>query len=194
VRGERHAAFICARLGGMLLCRTVLRIAEHLWRTVADVRGSCILVVGGGIGGLACALALSQRGLCARVLEQAPAFGEIGAGIQLGPNMVRALGRLGLKDRVLADAWTPNSLVLRDALDGSQVTCMRVCGLARMKRQRHKFWPRLPEASCHGPAQAPRTGCRQTRSNASAPLPARWIHSRRPRWIHHRRDRPGTTC
>ncbi len=81
-----------------------------------------IAIAGGGIGGLACALALARRGFAVRVLEQAPEFHEIGAGIQLGPNMIRALDHLELKDRVLADAWLPDTLVVRDALDGSPIT------------------------------------------------------------------------
>lgn len=82
------------------------------------------LIAGGGIGGLVCALALAGQGLYSRVLEQAPEFTEIGAGIQLGPNLVRAIDRIGLKDEVLSDAWFPENLVLRDAVDGSEVTCI----------------------------------------------------------------------
>jgi 2-polyprenyl-6-methoxyphenol hydroxylase-like FAD-dependent oxidoreductase len=78
-----------------------------------------ITVVGGGIGGLASAIALAQRGFHVRVLEQAPKFEEIGAGIQLGPNMLRSLQHLGLRERVLDDAWLPGNLLVRDALDGS---------------------------------------------------------------------------
>ena len=44
------------------------------------------IVAGGGIGGLAAALGLAQKGRDVLVLEKAPALGEIGAGIQLGPN------------------------------------------------------------------------------------------------------------
>jgi len=55
-----------------------------------------ILIAGGGIGGLAAAHALARKGFAVRVLEQAPEFREIGAGIQLGPNIFRALERLGL--------------------------------------------------------------------------------------------------
>jgi 2-polyprenyl-6-methoxyphenol hydroxylase-like FAD-dependent oxidoreductase len=84
------------------------------------------LVAGGGIGGLACAIALAREGFRARVLEQATEFAEIGAGIQLGPNLVRALDHLGLKERVLADAWLPDNLMVRDALDGSRITCIPV--------------------------------------------------------------------
>ena len=66
-----------------------------------------ILIAGGGIGGLAAAHALARKGFPVRVLEQAPEFREIGAGIQLGPNIFRALEKLGLKDAVLADAHRP---------------------------------------------------------------------------------------
>jgi salicylate hydroxylase len=81
-----------------------------------------VVVVGGGIGGLSCALALAAVGIRSIVLEQAPAFAEVGAGIQVGPNMVHALSMLGLKERVLADAWRPGNLIMRDALDGTEVT------------------------------------------------------------------------
>ena len=54
-----------------------------------------ILIAGGGIGGLATALALAKRGLRARVMERAPEFGEIGYGIQLGPKVYRLLYFIG---------------------------------------------------------------------------------------------------
>ena len=47
------------------------------------------------------------KGFPVRVLEQAPEFREVGAGIQLGPNIFRALEKIGLKDAVLADAHRP---------------------------------------------------------------------------------------
>lgn len=84
------------------------------------------VIVGGGIGGLAAALALSQKGFHVRVLEQAPEFREVGAGIQLGPNIFRALHKLGLRDAVLADVWQPGAIEMRDALDGHLVTHMPV--------------------------------------------------------------------
>ena len=55
-----------------------------------------VLVVGGGIGGLAAALALARRGAWVRVLEQAPAIAEVGAGLQITPNGTRVLRALGL--------------------------------------------------------------------------------------------------
>ena len=77
------------------------------------------LVVGGGIGGLATALALGRAGLAVQVLEQASAFGEVGAGLQLGPNAVRVLADWGLTDALHACAAFPEALQVRDAQSGS---------------------------------------------------------------------------
>jgi salicylate hydroxylase len=57
-------------------------------------------VVGGGIGGLAAAAALTRAGVEASVYEQAPEIGEIGAGVLIGPNSVRLLHRLGLAEAI----------------------------------------------------------------------------------------------
>ena len=59
-----------------------------------------VLVVGGGIGGLSTALALARKGIPVQVLEQAPEFKEIGAGIQLGPNVFRMFEVLGLTEQM----------------------------------------------------------------------------------------------
>lgn len=82
------------------------------------------IVIGGGIGGIASALSLAGHGFPVHVLEKAASFGELGAGIQLGPNVFRALDRLGLKQAVLADVWRPGALEMRDALTGASVTRM----------------------------------------------------------------------
>ncbi len=87
-----------------------------------------VLIAGGGIGGLTTALAFAQRGFGVRVLERAGEFAEIGAGIQLGPNFVRALSQLGLRDRVLADAWFPPNLVFNNAMTGKEITRIPVTG------------------------------------------------------------------
>ena len=89
-------------------------------RMSAD-RSRPILVAGGGIGGLAAALALARAGWRARVLEQAAEFREIGAGIQLGPNVFRMFERLGVKDAMMALAHVPRALVMKDALSGEEV-------------------------------------------------------------------------
>src|SRR5213596_2393208 len=80
-----------------------------------------ILIAGGGIGGLAAAYALARKGFAVRVLEQAPEFKELGAGIQLGTNIFRALETIGLKDAVLADAHRPPAMEMRCALSGERV-------------------------------------------------------------------------
>ncbi len=84
--------------------------------------GKPFLIAGGGIGGLACALALARKGFAVRLFEQQTEFREAGAGIQLGPNMFKALSRLDLKDAVLADAWQPGAQEMRCALTGNRVT------------------------------------------------------------------------
>jgi len=81
-----------------------------------------ILVSGGGIGGLAAAYALARAGFAVRLFEQSSEFREVGAGIQLGPNIFRVLEKIGLKDAVLADAHRPPGMEMRDALSGKLVT------------------------------------------------------------------------
>ncbi|MDT4892344.1 MAG: 3-hydroxybenzoate 6-monooxygenase [Pseudonocardiales bacterium] len=83
-----------------------------------------VLIVGGGIGGLATALALSRSGLTVRVLERAPEFSEVGAGIQLAPNATRLLRSWGLLDQILAVGIRPKRLVLSDAFTGAELTAL----------------------------------------------------------------------
>jgi 2-polyprenyl-6-methoxyphenol hydroxylase-like FAD-dependent oxidoreductase len=80
------------------------------------------LISGGGIGGLVTAYALSRHGIPVRVFEQAPEFREVGAGIQLGPNIFRVLEKIGLKDAILADAHRPPAQEMRDAVTGKLIT------------------------------------------------------------------------
>jgi len=82
------------------------------------------LIAGGGIAGLSCALALARGGHRAEVLEQAPAFGEIGAGIQLGPNVTRRLRALGLRDALARVAARPEMLRVRSARDGRELASL----------------------------------------------------------------------
>lgn len=81
-----------------------------------------VLIVGGGIGGLAAALALSQAGREIRLVEQAGAFGEIGAGLQLGPNAIRCLDRLGVWEPLRDLAVTPRSGLIMDVVSGERLT------------------------------------------------------------------------
>jgi salicylate hydroxylase len=80
-----------------------------------------VLVAGGGIGGVAAALALVRRGFKVKVLEQAPQLGEIGAGIQFGPNAFAALDALGVGERARARAVYTDEMVMHDALDETLV-------------------------------------------------------------------------
>lgn len=81
-----------------------------------------VLIVGGGIGGLAAATGLSRKGLTVRVLEQAPEFGEVGAGIQIAPNCTRILAEYGLLDSAEKQGVLVENMVMKDALDGSVLT------------------------------------------------------------------------
>jgi len=78
---------------------------------------SRIVVSGGGLGGLSCAIALAERGFEVTVLEKASEFTEIGYGIQMGPNATRILKRYGIWDRVASTVVFPESMVLLDAID-----------------------------------------------------------------------------
>jgi 3-hydroxybenzoate 6-monooxygenase len=81
-----------------------------------------VLVAGGGIGGVAVALALVRRGFSVKVLEQAPQLGEIGAGIQFGPNAFAALDALGIGEKARARAVYTDEMVMHDALDETLAT------------------------------------------------------------------------
>ena len=85
-----------------------------------------ILVAGGGIGGLAAALAASRAGFAVRLFESAPAFSEIGAGVQLGPNVTRVLRDWGLADALNAVAAWPDCLQVRSANSGKLLGAMRL--------------------------------------------------------------------
>jgi salicylate hydroxylase len=76
-----------------------------------------VLVAGGGIGGLAAALSLSRLGYSVRVLEQAAQMGEIGAGIQLGPNAFSAFDALGVGEKARQRSVYTDHLLMQDAVD-----------------------------------------------------------------------------
>ncbi|QJU55322.1 FAD-dependent monooxygenase [Herbiconiux sp. KACC 21604] len=81
-----------------------------------------VVVVGGGIGGLGAALALARSGVRVRLLERAPEFGEIGAGLQIGPNAVRSFDRLGVLDAIYRLAVFPQHARISDAITGKELT------------------------------------------------------------------------
>ncbi|MFE6974455.1 FAD-dependent oxidoreductase [Streptomyces sp. NPDC057682] len=90
-----------------------------------------VLVVGGGIGGLSTAFALSRQGLRVRVLEQAPEYGEVGAGLQIAPNCTRILAEYGLLDEAKDLGVVPENMVMRDAVDSRELTRLDLRDLER---------------------------------------------------------------
>src|SRR3954465_15217145 len=80
-----------------------------------------VVIAGGGIGGLAAALALARKGFRSLLREQAPQFGEIGAGIQLAPNAWHALDALGVGALVKKEAVFIERLLMFDGASGGGV-------------------------------------------------------------------------
>jgi 2-polyprenyl-6-methoxyphenol hydroxylase-like FAD-dependent oxidoreductase len=81
-----------------------------------------VLVIGGGMAGLAGALALRENGAAVTLVENAPEFGEVGAGLQMAPNASRVLKRWGLLEKALEIGVQPKHLVFRDAVTGQELT------------------------------------------------------------------------
>jgi salicylate hydroxylase len=90
-----------------------------------------LLIAGGGIGGLAAALAASQAGWEVRLFERAAEFSEIGAGVQLSPNVTRILYRWGLEHVLTSFAAFPERLQIRNAVSGAEL------GALPLGRQAH---------------------------------------------------------
>lgn len=80
-----------------------------------------ILIAGGGIGGFAAALALARKGRPSKLIEQAPEFSEVGAGIQLGPNIMRMFDALDVTKTIEAAAVFPDMLTMRDGFTGEPI-------------------------------------------------------------------------
>ena len=80
-----------------------------------------VAIAGGGIGGLACALALARHGFRSLVLEQAREFGEAGVGLQVAPNALSVLDALGVGDAAKKNALLIERLLMMDAVTGEQV-------------------------------------------------------------------------
>ncbi len=78
-----------------------------------------VAVIGGGVGGLAAAIALGARGIEVEVLEQAPQIAAVGASLSLGPNAVRLLDELGLGEELREVGALPDSVDLLRWSDGS---------------------------------------------------------------------------
>ena len=81
-----------------------------------------ILISGGGIGGCAAALALALKGFPSIIMEKADEFSEIGAGIQLGPNVHKMFIRLGIQKAIEDIAFYPNNMFMHDGITGELIT------------------------------------------------------------------------
>jgi len=92
----------------------------------AGISTQPILITGGGIGGLATALALARKGIATEVFEQAEQFKEVGAGLQVGPNAFRIFEALGLTAEISKLATFPESLTIKDAVTAEQVVQLPV--------------------------------------------------------------------
>lgn len=91
-----------------------------------DLVKNSILIVGGGIGGMAAALACAQQGAQPHVVERAQVFSEVGAGIQMGPNVTRALFAWGLEKSLQEVVFSPHRLHVRDAHSGASLGVLRL--------------------------------------------------------------------
>lgn len=87
-----------------------------------------LMIAGGGIAGLATALACARARCGVRVYERAPQFSEAGAGIQLGPNVTRVLQGWSLGNDLRLCAAAPEALVVRDAVDGRELARIKLRG------------------------------------------------------------------
>lgn len=98
-----------------------------------------VLIAGGGIGGLATALALAKRGIASSVLERRLIFGEDGAGIQIGPNGTRILEAIGVTDFIKARITAPDALRILDATNANPLATFP---LGRWMTERHgaPYW------------------------------------------------------
>ncbi len=85
-----------------------------------------VLIAGGGIGGMAAALACARAGAQVRLFERAARFSEVGAGIQIGPNVTRVLHAWGLADRLASVAAFPSHLQVLHAGSGSTLGVLRL--------------------------------------------------------------------
>ncbi|WP_375779728.1 3-hydroxybenzoate 6-monooxygenase [Bradyrhizobium sp. ma5] len=97
------------------------------------MRRDPIIIAGGGIGGLAAAVALARRGFQVTVLERAPRYQEIGAGIQLGPNAFHAFDHLDLGDAARSIAVFIDQLRLMDAISAEEITSIDLTSYFRQR-------------------------------------------------------------
>ena len=119
-----------------------------------------VLIAGGGIGGLAAALGASRAGLDVRLYERAAAFSEVGAGVQIGPNVVRRLQAWGLQQALQSVAAFPTRLQVRSALSGKELGVLPL-GAAAVSRYGAAY-ATIHRADLHGVLLAAVSQCTQT--------------------------------
>ena len=91
-----------------------------------SAKGLDVVIVGGGVAGLAAAAALHQRGANVMILEQAAGFLEVGAGLQISPNGARVIAALGQGAALARMAQRSDAVVLRKGATGAQVLRMQL--------------------------------------------------------------------
>jgi 3-hydroxybenzoate 6-monooxygenase len=122
-----HIWFTFFKVSGITVFTDKVQFAFECFTTRQGVMNQSripFLVIGGGIGGLTTALALSRKGYPVHLIERAAEFGEIGAGIQIAPNGSRMLDSLGVLDKIQTYAVYPHRLILVDALSGDLLTTL----------------------------------------------------------------------
>src|SRR6478752_8227900 len=108
-----------------------------------------IAIAGGGIGGLAAALALARHGFRSLVLEQAREFGEAGVGLQVAPNALSVLDALGVGVAAKKNALMIERLLMMDGVTGEEVANIP-CD-ARFERRFGNPYAVAHRAHIHGP-------------------------------------------
>jgi salicylate hydroxylase len=98
-----------------------------------------VAIAGAGIGGLTLAAALAGAGHEVEVIEKAPGFGEIGAGIQISPNAARVLAALGFGDAMAAIGTRPERAVVRRWDDDRELGATAL-GLTVMERHGQPYY------------------------------------------------------
>lgn len=91
------------------------------------------LIIGAGIGGLGAAIALAQKGIEVEVLEQAAHLGEVGAGIQISPNGMRALRALGVEEALEPVLFEPPTIEMRLGVSGREIFSLPMKGYAERR-------------------------------------------------------------
>jgi len=97
-----------------------------------------IVIAGAGVAGLSAALECAARGWSVQLFEKAQALSEVGAGLQLAPNAMRHLERLGVADRLSSQAVTPEALYLMDGRNARPLLAMQL-GDKALKRWHYPY-------------------------------------------------------